>query len=173
LRPRDSLSIRDESERRLVNEVIARYRGLPEEQRWRQPALLNAIGKLEAVAGSFEAAGRDFAAVADLVDDRPVELKSQVKINDGQWHHLAVTPKIGNLEIFVDGMPQGRKSGQSATGSITTDLCALGSERHHIKKRWPWGNHHFEGCLDEFCLFAPVMTGQEIAVLAGRTRGGS
>jgi hypothetical protein len=69
LRPRDTLSIRDEAERKLVRKVIERYRSLPEDQRRQQPALLNAIGKLEVAAGSFEAAERDFAAVADLVPD--------------------------------------------------------------------------------------------------------
>jgi serine/threonine protein kinase len=67
LRPSDSLSIRDEAERKLVRAVVERYRRLPEDQRRRQPALLNAIGQLEVAAGAFEAAGRDFAALAELV----------------------------------------------------------------------------------------------------------
>jgi regulation of enolase protein 1 (concanavalin A-like superfamily) len=71
LRPRDSLSIRDEAERKMVREVIARYRSLPEQQRRGQPALLNAIGQLEVAAGSFEAAGRDFAELAEMALDAP------------------------------------------------------------------------------------------------------
>jgi serine/threonine protein kinase len=69
VRPRDSLSIRSDGERKLVREVIARYRNLPQEQRDELPALLNAVGKLEVASGSFEEAGQDFAAVATLVKD--------------------------------------------------------------------------------------------------------
>ncbi|HEY8504860.1 MAG TPA: hypothetical protein VIL46_09780, partial [Gemmataceae bacterium] len=47
LRPRDSLSVRSDAERQLVRELVARYRGLPDGERRRLPALLNAIGKLE------------------------------------------------------------------------------------------------------------------------------
>ena len=69
LRPRDSLSIRNDGERALVKHLVARYRALGEDQRRGMPALLNAIGKLEVAAGDFQAAGRDFAAVAGLVAD--------------------------------------------------------------------------------------------------------
>jgi uracil-DNA glycosylase family 4 len=69
LRPRDSLSIRNDGERALVKRLVARYRGLPEGQRRGLPALLNAIGKLEVAAGDFENAQHDFTAVAELVGD--------------------------------------------------------------------------------------------------------
>ncbi len=65
----DSLSIRDDDERRLVRDIVRRYRGLPAEERQRMPALLNAVGKLEVVAGNFEEAQRDFREAAALVDD--------------------------------------------------------------------------------------------------------
>ena len=64
----DSLSIRDEDERRLVKDLVRRYRALPADQRKQMPALLNAVGKLEVVAGDFESAERDFR---ELADDRP------------------------------------------------------------------------------------------------------
>jgi serine/threonine protein kinase len=63
----DSLSVRDEDERRLVKDLVRRYRSLPPEERKQAPALLNAVGKLQVVAGDFESAERDFRAVADLV----------------------------------------------------------------------------------------------------------
>ncbi len=69
LRPRDSLSIRNDGERQLVKQLVARYRGLPEQQRRGLPALLNAIGKLEVAAGEFQQAQSDFASVAELVGD--------------------------------------------------------------------------------------------------------
>jgi hypothetical protein len=70
VRPRDSLSIRNDRERETVRQVVDRYRALPQEQRRELPALLNAIGKLEVAAGHFESAEKDFRTVADLVVDR-------------------------------------------------------------------------------------------------------
>jgi formylglycine-generating enzyme required for sulfatase activity/tRNA A-37 threonylcarbamoyl transferase component Bud32 len=69
VRPGDSLSIRNDTERQLVKQLVARYRALPEPDRRRVPALLNAVGKLEVVAGDFDAARQDFAAVATMVED--------------------------------------------------------------------------------------------------------
>jgi serine/threonine protein kinase/HEAT repeat protein len=63
----DSLSIRSEGERQLVQSLVARYRALPPEQRNQLPALLNALGKLEVVAGDYDEAQRDFQEVATLV----------------------------------------------------------------------------------------------------------
>lgn len=66
VQPGDSLSIRNDEERRLVKSLVARYRELPGEQRRELPALLNAIGKMEFVVGEAEAARRDFQEVASL-----------------------------------------------------------------------------------------------------------
>ena len=68
LRPADSMSIRNEGERQLVKQLVARYRALPEKDR-QLPALLNAVGKLEVVAGEFATAQQDFQQVATLVSD--------------------------------------------------------------------------------------------------------
>jgi formylglycine-generating enzyme required for sulfatase activity/tetratricopeptide (TPR) repeat protein len=76
VRPGDSLSIRSEGERQLVKQLVARYRSLPEGQRRNVPSLLNAIGKLEVVAGDFEAAQRDFQQVATMVDDTKAQAEA-------------------------------------------------------------------------------------------------
>jgi hypothetical protein len=67
--PHDSLSIHGEEERQLVKALVARYRDLPAEQRRQLPALLNGLGKLQVVAGDFDAARHDFQEVASLVPD--------------------------------------------------------------------------------------------------------
>ena len=69
LQPRDSLSLRGDSERQLVKQLVARYRALPEAERQKLPALLNGLGKLQVVAGDYESAQRDFQQVAALVAD--------------------------------------------------------------------------------------------------------
>jgi serine/threonine protein kinase len=67
LHPRDSLSIHDERERRLVRALVDRFRSLPAEQQNQLPALLNALGKLEVAYGEFDDAQRDFQQASFLV----------------------------------------------------------------------------------------------------------
>lgn len=77
LRPGDSLSVRTDEERQLVKQVVARYRALPEPQRRGQPALLNAVGKLEVAAGDFEAAQQDFLQAAALATDPAAQAEAR------------------------------------------------------------------------------------------------
>jgi serine/threonine protein kinase/HEAT repeat protein len=72
----DSLSVRDEGERRLVKDLVRRYRALPAEERRTLPALLNAVGKLEVMAGEFESAERDFRELAALSPDGPAKAEA-------------------------------------------------------------------------------------------------
>ncbi len=76
LRPADSLSIRDDAERQLVKQLVGRYRALPDDQRRQTPALLNALGKLQVVAGDFDAAQRDFQQVATLTADKSIQAEA-------------------------------------------------------------------------------------------------
>jgi uracil-DNA glycosylase family 4 len=69
VRPRDSLSLRNDGERALVKQLVQRYRELSDERRRDLPALLNAIGKLEVAAGDFQSAQRHFTSVVELVQD--------------------------------------------------------------------------------------------------------
>ncbi len=69
VRPQDSLSIRTDNERRLVKDLIARYRAMPDSQRQNLPALLNAVGQLEVASGLFAEARQDFNEVAAIVAD--------------------------------------------------------------------------------------------------------
>jgi serine/threonine protein kinase len=82
VRPGDSLSIRNDHERQLVKQVVARYRALPAEDRLQLPALLNGIGKLEVIVGDFEAAQKDFSTVAVLAEDN----KAQAEAHFNAYH---------------------------------------------------------------------------------------
>jgi tetratricopeptide (TPR) repeat protein len=76
VRPSDSLSFRSEGEQERLHSLVAEYRNLPQKERRRRPELLNDVGKLEVVAGNFEAAQRDFETVATLVDDVKVRAEA-------------------------------------------------------------------------------------------------
>jgi serine/threonine protein kinase len=69
VRPRDSLSIRSEEDRRRVKTLIARYRELPEEQQRKMPALTNDLGMLQMAAGDFAGAGQSFRRATALAPD--------------------------------------------------------------------------------------------------------
>ncbi len=69
VRPRDGLSLRKESERELVHELVRRFRNLPVDQQRKLPALLNSLAQLEVVVGELEAGQQDFQEVTRLVSD--------------------------------------------------------------------------------------------------------
>jgi serine/threonine protein kinase len=69
VKPRYSLSIRGDEERRAVHTLLDRFRQLPEEQRSQLPALLNGLGKLQVGIGEFEPAKQAFRQVAAEVSD--------------------------------------------------------------------------------------------------------
>lgn len=66
LQPSDSVVIQDDAERRLVKQLLERYRGLAPDQRQQLPRLLNGLGRLEVGTGDFTSAVADFEASARL-----------------------------------------------------------------------------------------------------------
>jgi hypothetical protein len=90
-------------------------------------------------------------------------------INDGDWHHFALTRDSGtNIELFIDGASEGKATGADAGGPITTNLRTLGSERLWVQKKIP--NAQFIGAIDEFCVFDRALSAKEIRQLAGQVR---
>src|SRR5262249_49618113 len=69
VRPGDSMALSGDTERKLVKEVLARYRALPETEQRRLPALLNSLAQLEVAAGDLAGADQDFRRVAEAVTD--------------------------------------------------------------------------------------------------------
>jgi tetratricopeptide (TPR) repeat protein len=69
VRPRDGLTLRRESEREIVQDLVKRFRDLPTEQQRRLPALLNSLAQLEVVVGDLESSQHNFQEVARLVAD--------------------------------------------------------------------------------------------------------
>lgn len=65
--PRDVLAIRRDSEREQVQELVKRFRDIPDDHQKRLPALLNSLAQLELLIGEFDAAQQDFDEVAGLV----------------------------------------------------------------------------------------------------------
>ncbi|HVS37615.1 MAG TPA: LamG domain-containing protein [Gemmataceae bacterium] len=94
---------------------------------------------------------------------------SGAPINDGEWHHFALTRDTGRtIELFIDGVSQGQASGADAGGAVTTNLRALGSERSWVRTGFPGAQ--FVGAVDEFCVFGRALNPEEIRKLAGPPR---
>lgn len=68
--PDDSLAVRGDDERRLLRDVLARYRALPAEQQRQLPALLSAVAELQLRAGDSEGAEHSYQEVAALAADQ-------------------------------------------------------------------------------------------------------
>jgi WD40 repeat protein len=77
VRPGDSLALAGDLERRLVREVLGRFRALPADEQQRLPALLNSVAQLEVAAGDLDGAQRDFRALTGLVVDRAARAEAQ------------------------------------------------------------------------------------------------
>jgi hypothetical protein len=90
------------------------------------------------------------------------QIASNVTINDGNWHHLAVTrdATTGARAIFVDGVV---RDGESATRG---PLGVLGTPEEIYVGGSPDGWIRFEGTMDELLLFDQVLAATEVARLA-------
>jgi formylglycine-generating enzyme required for sulfatase activity/serine/threonine protein kinase len=77
VRPRDTLSIRSEAEKRAVRELLTRFRQLPAEEQQQVPALLNGLGRLQVGAGDFAGARQTFIEVAGTVGDAAVRAEAR------------------------------------------------------------------------------------------------
>ena len=86
-------------------------------------------------------------------------------VNDGQWHHAALTREatLGRLQVFVDG----KLSSTTLTGAKglkTTPFFSIGR-----KEAFPQGAKpvdYFQGVLEEVRFYNRVLSTAEIEALA-------
>lgn len=67
LRPLDSLALPEEADRLKVQDLLKRFRDLPEGTQGALPAVLHGLGKLEMLVGEFESAHKHFQLVSERV----------------------------------------------------------------------------------------------------------
>jgi len=114
--------------------------------------------------------GRLLVVVGD--DNDPGPLNAFVwaqQPNDGQWHHFAFTRTGPTIELFLDGVSQGRNAAIKSDGPITTNLRAMGSNRLWILNNdQRFGTPSYRGGIDELCVFTRVLTMAEIQSLMAK-----
>jgi hypothetical protein len=80
-------------------------------------------------------------------------------INDGNWHHYAVTFSGGTLTFYVDGVEDGTDSGSNPT--VTGTNLRIGG------REYPGNTDEWDGGLDEIKIWNTALSGAQIAVDAG------
>jgi serine/threonine protein kinase len=78
LRPDDSLLAISDDERRLVRDLVKRYRALPNDQRATRVELAFKVGAAEAITGDFAEAKKDFETAAGLCHDTRQQAEAHV-----------------------------------------------------------------------------------------------
>ena len=113
----------------------------------------------------IDSAGKLRFCVCDDDDSTRANIVSTTIINDGFWHHAAgVRDGTSNWELYVDGNLEASSSttvtasdGYWLTfGARRTDSAGITS--------------HFNGKIDDICIYDRSLSQEEIAWLAGRTK---
>lgn len=95
-------------------------------------------------------------------------VNSGITVNDGRWHHFAVTRVGGKWTLYVDGVSRATING-AATGEVTLDFMAIGTSLKWIADNWQPTNTHFrdfKGILDEYTVWNGELQPHQIAALA-------
>jgi uncharacterized repeat protein (TIGR03806 family) len=98
-------------------------------------------------------------AVAFGVGNPNTSLPSTASINDGQWHHVAVTrtSSTGLMTIYVDGVQNATTNGPTAARTAPTAIRIGGILS---------GGGFFPGAIDEVRIYNTVLSAAEINALA-------
>jgi hypothetical protein len=97
-------------------------------------------------------------------------LRGNTYVNDGEWHHGALTVAEGaNLrpdvtKLYVDGVEDSTFSGADNAYNLQpdADVC-IGCRADNKTRFWP-------GSLDEVRIYDRVLSAEEVAGLAGKTK---
>lgn len=87
---------------------------------------------------------------------------SKQPINDGRWHHVAMTRNLatGEVQMFVDGIFQAKAvSGQGAKSAMLKEIGRFESKHNQTV-------YYFRGSLADLRLYSRVLTAEEIRKLA-------
>jgi hypothetical protein len=121
--------------------------------------------------GFIDESGRTGVCVGDPAlsnRTKPLEnilVRTVQPINDGQWHHIALTRDAvtGRLEVFVDGKLNATTL-TAAAGRKTTPFSSIGRKEVVPEQTKP--AYFFQGSLAEVRFYNRVLGPAEIAALA-------
>jgi hypothetical protein len=94
---------------------------------------------------------------------------SAVPVNDGQWHHIALTVAPSGQTLYVDGQPVDSTDCPMATADLGFTSLANGYTTQVDGTAWPstpGGYFHYVGSLDDIRLYNRTLSPAEIQTLA-------
>ena len=97
--------------------------------------------------------------------DKPIySFESTNKVNDGEWHHVAVVFDNGLLSMYIDGeLDKSENIGSSAFGSGLKRYGFVGSGSETTSfNGWSAPEYHFDGNMDEFRIWSVARSKDEI-----------
>jgi hypothetical protein len=107
-----------------------------------------------------------------MTDTGQVDYGSSARVDDGQWHHVAGVFDNGTLTIYIDGNAEESASGgpMYGTGNTRFGYIGVGSESTSFNADPKTPVYLFTGAVDDVRVYDRVLTPEEIAGLAGRTK---
>jgi cysteine-rich repeat protein len=112
-------------------------------------------------------AGKMEVLVRDDTGGSNAEVNGSTALNDGNWHHFAVTRTSGTIQVYVDGTSIGSSTNAGASSSITTGASGnyqnIGREGNWVVSGY--GNadeRYLAGTFDEFRISNTLRSGDWI-----------
>jgi RNA polymerase sigma factor (sigma-70 family) len=130
------------------------------------PAIVgvDAVDDDDAIWGWIDRAGRIGvgAGAGPTAHGATESAQSKQPINDGRWHHVAMTRNLatGEVQMFVDGLFQARAvSGLGIKSAMLKEVGRFESKHNQVA-------YYFRGSLADLRLYSRVLTAEEIRKLA-------
>ncbi len=126
---------------------------------WQAPAVTGSESSLggDVFWGFIDGSGRIGLQVEDAA-----AAKSTAAINNGQWHHVALTRNktSGELKVYINGSLN--STATSATGDKTSPFAAIG----RMTDNNSGGTHrYFNGLLDDVRIYNTVLSATDVTAL--------
>jgi cysteine-rich repeat protein len=90
------------------------------------------------------------------------QVNGSAAVNDGNWHHFAVTRTGGTIEVYVDGTSIGSATNTGASGNITTsgsgNFQNIGREGLWVPSYGTADQQYLAGTFDEFRISKAVLS---------------
>jgi len=86
-------------------------------------------------------------------------------INDGQWHHVAMTrdATTGQVQLYIDGVLNGSSTLAAATGIKAAQFYLIGALTDRSSAGYVTGANYFNGQLDDVRIYNRVLSALEIS----------
>jgi len=126
---------------------------------WMQmPPVFQAWGIIFVMIGQADDHSLEPDGAADIFVGRPIWFgTSGAKLNDSQWHHVAVVydSGINAITVYLDGQPAASAAG-SLSDTITT--IRIGGPRSTDRSQW----RRFIGVLDEVAVWNHALSAEDV-----------